>query len=257
MSLHPKIKEAMAKATPMNRRAMAISASGKLISNFQEDLDKRIINGYLATWGTVNDYGEKVIKGAFTKSIQERGPNSSGNYKLLFLWMHDTDDPLAAFAELVEDDYGLRFKTLPLDDVPNGDRCIKQIRSGTLNQFSYGFDYIWDKVEWDSTDDSLVLKEVELWEGSVVSIGADTNTFALRSSQSMDDAWIEFNEEMHEFIKSIPRKHQQELRHLITRHKSLAQFEPSEQRRKTLEQKEPAGDEKINYIKLLTDQKVF
>ncbi|HEY4288261.1 MAG TPA: HK97 family phage prohead protease [Puia sp.] len=256
MSLHPKIKAAMARATPLNKRAMAIDVTGKLIPTFQEDLNNRIINGYLATWGTVNDYGEKVIKGAFSKSIQERGPNSNSKYKILFLWMHDMKDPLAQFDELVEDDYGLRFRTKPLDDVPNADRCIKQIRSGTLNQFSYGFDYVWDKVEWDSSDDSLVLKEVDLWEGSPVSIGADTETFALRSSRSVEDAWVEFNEEMEDFIRTIPRKSQLELRHLITRHKSLAQLEPSEQRKKTLEQEEPAGAE-IDYIKLLTDQKIF
>lgn len=246
----------MARATPINHRAMAIDASGKLISNFQEDLDKRIINGYLAVWGVVNDYGEKVIKGAFSKSIQERGPNSTSKYKLLFLWMHDCKDPLAAFAELTEDDYGLRFKTLPLDDVPNADRCIKQIRSGTLNQFSYGFDYVWDKVEWDSNDDSLVLKEVDLWEGSVVSIGADIETFALRSSKSMEEAWINFNEEMEDFIGTIPRKQQLELRQLITRHKSLSKVEPSQQRQKALDQDEPAGAE-LELYQSLMDQKIF
>lgn len=255
MSMHPKIKAAMAKATPINHRAMAINAQGKLIPNFQEDLDNRIINGYLAVWGVVNDYGEKVIKGAFSKSIQERGPQSNSKYKLLFLWMHDCKDPLAAFAELIEDDYGLRFKTLPLDDVPNADRCIKQIRSGTLNQFSYGFDYVWDKVEWDSTDDSLVLKEVDLWEGSVVSIGADTETFALRSGKSADDAWITLNEEIDDFIRTIPRKQQLELRELITRHKSLSKMEPLQQRQTALDQDEPAGD--VDYVSLLLDQKIF
>jgi len=245
----------MAKATPINYRAMSISASGKLISTFQEDLDNRIINGYLCSWGTVNDYGEKVIKGAFSKSIQERGPASNSNYKITFLWQHKTDDPLAVFAELIEDDYGLRFKTLPLDDVPNADRCIKQIRSGTLNQFSYGFDYVWDKVEWDSNDDSLVLKEVELWEGSVVTIGADTGTMALRAAGNIDDAWIELNDEIEGFIKSIPRKHQLELRELFTRHKSLSKIEPLQQRQTALDQDEPAGA--VDYVSLLLDQKIF
>jgi HK97 family phage prohead protease len=254
-TIHAKVKAAMARATQINHRALAISAAGKLIPTFQEDLDKRIINGYLATWGTVNDYGEKVIKGAFSKSIQERGPSSNSKYKLLFLWMHDCKDPLAAFDELVEDDYGLRFRTLPLDDVPNADRCIKQIRSGTLNQFSYGFDYVWDKVEWDSTDDSLVLKEVDFWEGSVVSIGADTETFALRAAKNTDEAWIGLNEEIDDFIKTIPRKQQLELRQLFTRHKSLSKMEPSEPRQQTLDKDEPAGD--VDYVSLLLDQKIF
>ena len=42
--------------------------------------------------------------------------------------------PLALFAVLREDDFGLYFETEPLDDVPNADRTIKQINSGTLFQ---------------------------------------------------------------------------------------------------------------------------
>lgn len=255
--LHPKIKAAMAKATPINHRTMVIDVKGKLIPTYQEDLDNRIINGYLAVWNTVNDYGEMLIKGAFAKSIQERGPASTSKAKILFLWMHDMKDPIGQFDELVEDDYGLRFRTKPLDDVPNGDRAIKQIRSGTINQFSYGFDYIWDKVEYDYDNECIVLMEAELWEGSPVSIGADTETYAMRSAQDPEQAWINFNEEMDDFIKTVPRKQQLELRELITRHKSLAQLEPLEQRRQALrEEAEPAGAEKDLY-KLLTDQKIF
>lgn len=257
MSLHPKILALKAKANPITYRSMAIDTTGKLIPSFQEDLDKRIINGYLATWGTVNDYGEMLVRGAFAKSIQERGPASNSNYKITFLWMHDATDPLAVFAELVEDDYGLLFRTLPLDDVPNADRAIKQIRSGTLNQFSYGFDYVWDKIEYDYENDVLILKEVELWEGSVVTMGADTNTFALRSAKDVDQACLDINEEIDDFIRTIPRKFQLELRQLFTRHKSLAKMEPLEQRRQALRDEEPAGAEKVDYIKLLTDQKIF
>lgn len=256
MSLHPKIKALKATATPINYRAMAISPKGKLVVNYQEDLDNRIINGYLAVWGTVNDYGEMVVRGAFAKSIQERGPASNSNYKITFLWMHDCTDPLAVFAELEEDDYGLRFRTLPLDDVSNADRAIKQIRSGTLNQFSYGFNYVWDKTEYDYENDVLILKEVELWEGSVVTIGADTETYAQRAAANPSDAWVEFNDEMENFIRTIPRKQQLELRHLITRHKSLAKLEPAAQRQKPLHEEEPAGAE-LELYKSLIDLKIF
>jgi HK97 family phage prohead protease len=256
MSLHPKIKALKLRAAPINYRNVSVNARGQLTTSVQDDLDKRIIQGYLITWGTVNDYGEKCIKGCCAKSIQERGPNSSSKYKITFLWQHDCRDPLSLFAELVEDDYGLRFKTLPLDDVPNADRAIKQIRSGTLNQFSVGFDYIWDKVEWDSTDDSLVLKEIDLYEGSVVTLAADSETFAMRSSINLEEEKMLLNEEIEDFIKTIPRKQQLELRQLITRHKSLAIMEPLELRQAALDKDEPAGDV-LDYKLLLTDLKLF
>lgn len=257
--LTDKITALKLRADPINFRnvQMSVNGFGQLTSkSIQDDLDKRIINGYLAVWGSVNDYGEKFIKGAFAKSIQERGPNSNSNYKITFLWQHDSRDPLSLFAELVEDDYGLRFRTAPLDDVPNGDRTVKQIRSGTLNQFSVGFNYIWDQIEWDSTDESLVLIEAAMLEGSVVTLGSDVNTYAMRSSKSFDEHLLMLNEETEDFIRTIPRKQQLELRQLITRHKSLGKMEPLELRQPALDQDEPAGDA-INYTNLLTGSKIF
>lgn len=257
MTLQERIKELKLRANPINYRNISVNVKGQLTSSdFQKDLDNRIINGYLATWGTVNDYGEMFIKGAFSKSIQERGPASSSKYKITFLWMHDSHDPLSLFAELTEDDYGLRFRTAPLDDVPNADRCIKQIRSGTLNQFSAGFNYVWDKIEWNTDEDCLVLLEAELMEGSVVTMGSDCETYAMRSSADFDTAMVSLNDDIEDFIKTIPRKQQLELRQLITRHKSLSKIEPLELRQAALGQDEPVGAV-MDYKHLLTDLKIF
>lgn len=249
---HPKLKALRAIANPITYRSISVNAAGRLTS-YSEDLEKRIINGYLVTWGTVNDFGEKFIKGAFSKSISERGPASNSKYKLTFLWMHDMRDPLAQFDELVEDDIGLRFRTKPLDEVANADRCIKQIKSGTLNQFSIGFDYVWDKMAWDDSDDSLVMYEAELWEGSVVTAGADGETYALRGANiNIEDEQILLNEETEDFIRTIPRKQQLELRQLFTRHKSLSKLEPQQQKRNALREEEPAaaGDYNTSILNL-------
>lgn len=176
-----------------------------------------------------------VIKGACAKSIKERGPNSTANYKITFLWQHRQDDPLAVFAVLREDDYGLYFETKPLDDVPNADRCIKQIKSGTLNQFSIGFDYIWDKIEWDEDKKCLVLLEIELFEGSVVTIGADGGTYAIRSKQAIED----IHDDIEDFINTLPRKDRLQARKLFALQKSLINLEPLEQRKKALRKNKP------------------
>lgn len=182
-----------------------------------EYLDKRIIRGYLFVWNIKDLYGTKFIKGCCARSIRDRGPESGANYKITFLWQHDQSDPLALFAILEEDDYGLYFETKPLDDVPNAKRTIDQIRSGTLNQFSGGFDYIWDAMEYDANDDSIVCKEIELFEGSVVTIGGQPQTFAIRSVDSL----AELAEDTDFFIRSLSRQKQMEARALFTRHKSM------------------------------------
>lgn len=193
-------------------------------------------------------HGEKFIKGCFAKSIQERGPGSNSNYEIKFFNQHNQSDPLSLFETIKEDEIGLYFRTRPLDDVASADRVLKQLRSGTLNNFSNGFNYIWDKVEWDDEDNSLVVIEARLFEISVVSIPSDMETYALRSAEDLED----LADDTEEFIKSLPRKSQLEARQLFARHKPLINNEPFEQRNKTLETNEPA-ESGIDYNYLLTN----
>lgn len=190
----------------------------------KSDFEKRVIRGYLCKWNTRNQFGEKLIKGAFAKSISDKGPDSQAKYKITFLWQHDITDPLALFAILREDDYGLYFETAPLDDVPNADRALHQLQSGTLNQFSVGFYYIWDKIEYDEEDDSLVLIEVDMVEGSIVTAGADENTYALRA-KSGEMTLAELHDTIEEFIDTLPRKDRLQARQLFTQQKALVEVQ--------------------------------
>lgn len=183
-----------------------------------QEFDKRIIKGYLCKWGNKNMFNEKLVKGSCAKSIQERGPNSTAKYKIVMLWMHDMTDPLGTFAVLKEDDYGLYFETNPLDDVPNADRAIKQIKSGTINQFSIGFYYIWDKIEYDDKDDSLVLLEIDFIEGSVVTMGADDGAYAIRSGLLTPEVLYD---NIEDFINTLPKKDRLQARQLFSQQKAL------------------------------------
>ncbi len=248
-----RLKELKLRAGLENYRHIPIEFRGKVGSkdDFEKKLAKRIVCGYLCTWGNRNHHGEIIIKGACAKSISERGPNSQSKYKIAFLWQHHQDDPLALFAYLEEDEYGLYFETAPLDDVPNADRCLKQIKSGTLNQFSMGFDYVYDRIEYDETTDSLVLLEIILFEGSVVTIASDGNTYALRNVEQI----IELHDEIEDFVLTLPRKDRAQARQLFTRQKALIDttaFEDEE----TTEQVsviKPETERKINWEKIINN----
>jgi HK97 family phage prohead protease len=220
--LHPKVLEHRAKSKSINHRALAVNEYGAL-STFNDNLDKRIVEGYLVIWMKRNLYGEKFLKGAYAKTINEWGPGSSGNYKTKFLNQHDPKDPLGLFDVLEEDEQGLYFKTKPLDDVPSADRVLRQIRSGTLNNYSQGFNPVWNKSEYDESDDSIVHAECKLFEGSPVSIPVDMDTYTIRSIESLND----LNDDTEDFIMSLPRKIQIEARNLFARHKSLVDIEPN------------------------------
>ena len=100
----------------------------------QYDSESRTISGYAAVFGNRDKVGDVLLKGCFSKSIQERGPQSSANDKILLLWMHDMSEPIGAITELREDEKGLYFEAR-VDEIDIGDRAIKQLESGTLNQF--------------------------------------------------------------------------------------------------------------------------
>jgi uncharacterized protein len=223
-TLHPKILE-------LQRRAAGgyvvsqFAHKGKIIDYRIKIDEDRTVRGYLAVWNEPDDRGTAPVRGAFLKSIQERGPKSLAKQKILFLWFHDLKEPIGQFTELEEDDYGLRFAAV-IDEIPEGDRALKQIRSGTLNQFSYGFLYVWDKMEYIEERNVVIMREVDLWEGSVVSYGSQKETFAIRSVEQLEAQRNDVAEELEEFVRTLPRTKQMELRQLLTRQTALAQIEP-------------------------------
>lgn len=247
--LHKKIAELKLRANPVNYAYVPVQSRGQISSNFLEDLDKRIISGYLITWGTINMHNEMFIRGCASKSIQERGPGSSAQYKLTFLNQHQVEEALCQFDELVEDDFGLRFRTKPLDDVPWADHVLTQVRSGTLNQFSPGFDYVWDKMEWDDTNDCLICKEIDLFEGSIVTIASDMNTRVIRSKEKQE----EFFDELEAFIGVLPRKNQLQARQYFTKLKSLIDFQPETSDVTLEERAKPVEEAEINYDYLINN----
>ena len=236
MALHPKIKELKRRAAPINYSNVSVNERGELSDNFLSDLDNRIVSGYLLVWRSINMHGEMFIKGCCAKSINDRGPQSNANYKITFLNQHRQGEPLCVFGELIEDDYGLYFRSKPLDNVPWADHVLTQLRSGTLNQFSAGFDYVWTQTEWDEALQCIVCKQIDLLEGSVVTIGSESNTYVIRSKEEADGLF----EEIETFIKTLPRKDQLQARQYFTQLKSLADLEPLELRGKHSQEEEPA-----------------
>lgn len=242
-TLHPRILELKRRASAINYSSVSVTAKGELKESL---LDERVIEGYAVIWGQRNMHGEKFVKGCFAKSIREHGPGSGSSYEIKCLYNHNTDEPLALFQELKEDDIGLYFRTKPLDPTERAEQTLIQLRSGTLNNYSQGFNYIWDKLEWEEETESLIVKEAMLFELSVATIPSGLNTYTIRSVDDLDY----LNDETEYFIKSLPRAKQLEARQLFARHKSLIDIEPLEQRTITLNTDKPS-ETGINYDYLI------
>lgn len=202
------------------------------------DGESRTISGYASVFGNKDKAGDILIKGCFSKSIQDRGPESSANDKIIMLWMHDMNEPIGRLTVLYEDDKGLYFEA-PIDDVPRGNQAIKQLESGTLNQFSIGYQYVWENCEYDAEKDAFMVKEVKLHEISVVSVGCngETEYLGLKSIEDAEKAYEELNAEISEVCSGMSAPKQQKIQRIISKVISLSSFKPENRKESSLEGK--------------------
>ena len=64
------------------------------------DIQARRVKIVLSRFDTLDSDSDIIRKGAFKKSIEERGPNSANNRKIAFLRYHDWEHPIGKFVHL-------------------------------------------------------------------------------------------------------------------------------------------------------------
>ena len=190
-----------------------------------------------------------LIKGCFAKSLQERGP-ASANPEIAYLWQHELSTPLGRPTVLEERDLGL-FASNVHDEIQKADEALTQQKSGTLKFYSIGFNYVWDKLEYDADNDQFIVKELELFEESVVTIAMNNQTgiVAIKSEQLITQR-EELMRETEALLKKLNPKKQFELRQLIAKHLSLANTQPLEFLREALKEVDKPTTKVIDWNKL-------
>ena len=153
-----------------------------------KDIDTagRRVKMALSRFNNVDSDGDIIVKGAFSKSIQERGPDSQSNRKIKFLRYHDFENQIGVFKQLEETpDYLLAYADLGRST--KGNDAFLDYQDGIITEHSIGFQTINDKIEIRQ-DGTQILKEVILWEGSAVTFGANSETplFSVSKGNSED-----------------------------------------------------------------------
>lgn len=139
------------------------------IKNFRSELkavedEEMTIEGYGSTFGNVDSYNDVVESGAFKRTI------NNNKKRMKMLWQHDMYEPIGKFLEMEEDSKGLYFKA-KLSKTDVGMKAYTLAKDKVLDEFSIGFNPI--KWEYDSNKDIRYLKEVKLWEISLVTFAAN------------------------------------------------------------------------------------
>lgn len=157
------------------------------------DEDQGIVEGYLSTFGNVDSQKDRVIKGAFKKTLSEaksRMSNKGKKYLWPVLWMHDPEKPLGGCIDAYEDEHGLYTK-FQLDisrtgDIPNNPLAVMAFsgyKNGYVDEQSMGYEAI--QKDFDSGVRNL--KEVRVWEEScVVMLFAANDQAQATGVKSMD-----------------------------------------------------------------------
>lgn len=166
---------------------------------FQDtDLKQGIVSGYFAMFGNKDLDGDIIERGAFSKTIQERGPNGKGLIK--FLLDHDRYKAVAKITSLEEDSKGLRYSA-KIGTHSLGLDFMKMIESELINQHSFGFVIPKDKQFWDEQRKANIIKEVIMHEGSAIQfLGANPETTFI-DLKSDSDAMI-YLEKLEKFIRT-------------------------------------------------------
>jgi HK97 family phage prohead protease len=113
--------------------------------------------GILAVYNNVDLGGDSILPGAFTKTIQEHGS------EVPLLWQHDTHEPIGKLTVTDSPD-ALLVKGQLLMDLPMAQKAYLLLKSQIIKGLSIGY----DTIKKDTEAGVRKLKEIRLWEGSVV-----------------------------------------------------------------------------------------
>lgn len=156
------------------------------------------LSGYAAHFGNVDSYGTAMKRGAFRKTLKERGD------RIPVLWNHWSDAPIGKPTELKEDKTGLYFDAAISEGTNQGKDVMTLLRDGVPLGMSFGFETIksrpiedGDEVDFATAPDFYkgkdgreyvrLIEEVRLWEISVVTFPANelATINDVRSTQQM------------------------------------------------------------------------
>jgi HK97 family phage prohead protease len=195
------------------------------IKQFSDEADDQgIVEAVVAVFGNIDEGGDILHPGAFTKTLQERG------HKVRVLNAHNSfsladvigkpleireipreDLPFELQSGFPEVSGGLYTKTQYLMNTPEGKGAFERIKAGAVDEYSFGYDAVqvdFDEVERGDQKISVRnLRQVRLWEYSpvVFAMNAATATVGVKDSVSTapDDVEIEIDATAAEYLNEL------------------------------------------------------
>jgi HK97 family phage prohead protease len=138
---------------------------------------------YASVFGNIDSYGDIVTKGAFANSLAAW--QKSGNV-IPLLFGHNMSDPDLNIGHVVtaeEDAVGLKV-TCQLDlENPKAKQVYRMLKGRRIDQMSFAYDVIDGAPAQKDGEDVYEIRDLKLYEVSVVTVGANQETEVLAVKQ--------------------------------------------------------------------------
>lgn len=135
----------------------------------EEDVEESgIFRGYGSVFGNKDAHGHVVVQGAFKKTLEKNGRNGTG---VAMLYQHDSYRPIGIWTLLEEDKKGLKVEGQLAMKTQDGRETYELMKMKALRGLSIGYDTV--IYEDDVKKKVRYLKEIDLWEVSPVTFGAN------------------------------------------------------------------------------------
>ena len=144
----------------MQLKTMTFAAEVKAVSD-GEGVGK--ITGYGSVFGNVDSYGDVVERGAFTRSLKERGLP-------VMLWQHNQDEPIGVWTKATEDEHGLLLEGEINLKVQRGIEAYELAKQGAFKGLSIGYYTVGSNTDKDGLRH---LTDLDLFEVSAVTFPAN------------------------------------------------------------------------------------
>lgn len=162
----------------------------KMRLEIKEISDTGYFEGLLSSYNNVDQGADTVLPGAYTKTLQEGGDTRP------MLWQHKSDIPIGLLT-LEDRPEGLWCNGQLLMELAAAKDAYLLIKAKIVKGLSIGFTAIKDEV----ANGVRKLKEIKLWEGSIVTFPMDENALITMVKSADGRTWEikgDFNEELTE-----------------------------------------------------------
>ena len=165
------------------------------------DTEKKTVKAVWAAMGNIDLDGDVIMPGAFTKTIQERGPQGKNLIWALIDHEADLKHAIGKPSELYEEN-GKLIAVTKIVDTELGEDIITMYNEGLINQHSIGFSIPKNKSE--IRDGVRYIKECVLYEGSAVLWGANPETPTLGVFKGMNaPAQLNASQRLEKMLKAF------------------------------------------------------